>query len=241
MKRLLCLSVVAALAAFSISHARAAGLIIVDESHWRPVPIPPWPHPPRPLPPVMPHVFAPLEMTSEKVSTRITDQIAVTRIEQEFFNPNPARLEGTFVFPVPKGAHLDKFTMEIDGKPVEAELLAADKARGIYEDIVRRLKDPALLEYAGRDVFKVRIFPIEPHGRKRIVLSYTQLLKPDSGLMSYALPASDEKFSAQPVKSVSVKVDLENKRALKTIYSPSHAVEIKWKDSNHAVASYEAS
>ena len=82
-------------------------------------------------------------------------------MDQEFYNPNPSRLEGTFVFPVPKGAHINKFTMEIDGKQVEAELLAADKARHIYEDIVRKLKDPALLEYAGRDIFKVRVNVID--------------------------------------------------------------------------------
>jgi Ca-activated chloride channel family protein len=230
--------------------AFGAGVIIIDEGFWwprppgpippRPIPphpIPPWP---RPVPPVH-HVFAPLEIRSVKVNVRIRDQISTTTIEQDFYNPNDSAIEGTFVFPVPRGAHLDKFTMDIDGKPAEAELVSAEKARHIYEDIVRKLKDPALLEYAGRDVFKVRIFPTEPHGTKRIHLSYTQLLKADSGLMSYALPSSDEKFSSQPIKSVSVKVDLENKRALKTIYSPSHAVEIKWKDSNHAVASYEAS
>jgi hypothetical protein len=107
-----------------------------------------------------PYIFAPLEVNSSKTTVRITGQIAVTRIEQEFYNPNLQRLEGTFVFPVPKGAHLDKFTMEIDGRQVEAELLSADKARGIYEDIVRT-RDP--LECADRDMFKVRIFPIEPH------------------------------------------------------------------------------
>jgi Ca-activated chloride channel family protein len=175
-----------------------------------------------------------------KVHTRITDQVAVTSVDQEFYNPNPARLEGTFVFPIPKGAHINKFTMEIDGKQVEAELLSADKARRIYEDIVRKLKDPALLEYAGRDVFKVRIFPIEPNSKKRITLSYTELLKADDGLVSYGLPLNTEKYSAKPIRSVSVKVDLESKRPLKSIYSPSHAVEVKRHSSTSATAGYEA-
>ena len=89
-------------------------------------------------------------MAFTQVNASIKDQIAVTKVEQEFYNPNPRQLEGTFLFPVPKGAQINKFTMEINGKQVEAELLAADKARGIYEDIVRKLRDPALLEYAGR-------------------------------------------------------------------------------------------
>ena len=94
-------------------------------------------------------------------------------------------------------------------------LLAADKARGIYEDIVRKLKDPALLEYAGRDLFKVRIFPIEPNSRKRITLSYSQLLKSDAGLVNFVLPMNTEKFSAKPIKTVSLKIDLETKRPLR--------------------------
>ena len=182
-----------------------------------------------------------MEVSYVKVNTRINDQIAVTSVDQEFYNPNPSRLEGTFVFPIPKGAHIDKFTMEIDGKQAEAELLSADKARHIYEDIVRKLKDPALLEYAGRDIFKVRIFPIEPNSKKRITISYTQLLKSDDGLISYVLPLNTEKYSSKPIKSVSVHVDLESKRSLKSIYSPSHAVEVKRRGSTRATVGYEAS
>ena len=92
--------------------------------------------------------------------------------------------------------------MDIDGKPVEAELLSAEKARRIYEDIVRSLKDPALLEYAGQDLIRVRIFPIEPNGKKRVTLKYTQVLKADDGLVGYVLPLTTEKYSAKPVKKV---------------------------------------
>lgn len=219
-----------------------AGLIIVDDGRGWPGPVPPPVWPPRPphiMPPPRPHPFAPLEVRLVKVNTRINDQVASTTVDQEFFNPNPARLEGTFVLPLPKGAHIDKFTMEIDGKQVEAELLAADKARRIYEDIVRKLKDPALLEYAGRDIFKVRIFPIEPNSLKRIRISYTQLLKADDGLVGYVLPLSTEKFSAKPIRNVSVRIDLETRRPLKSVYSPTHTVEIKRDGSNRATIGYE--
>src|SRR6185369_5217934 len=196
---------------------------------------------PRPISPPRPYIFAPLEVTYHHVNVRIDGQVATTSVDQEFYNPNPSRLEGTYLFPIPKGAQIDKFTMDIAGKQVEAELLSADKARHIYEDIVRKLKDPALLEYAGRDMFKVRIFPIEPNSRKRINLSYTQLLKLDDGLINYVLPLNTEKFSAKPIKNISVKIDLETKRPLKSIYSPSHTVEIKRHGSNSARIGFEAS
>ena len=220
-----------------------AGLIIVHEpDFWQPGPprvLPP-PHVPPPHHPRPHRPWAALEVASVKAEVKIKDQIAQTSIDQEFYNPNSQQLEGTFLFPVPKGAQIDKFTMEINGKQVHAELLAADKARNIYEDIVRKLKDPALLEYAGRDLFKVRIFPIEAHAKKRITLAYTQVLKLDNGLASYVLPLNTEKYSAKPVKSLSLKVDLETRRALKSIYSASHSAEVKRHGEHRAVVGFEA-
>ena len=228
-----------ALLALSAPGALGAGLIVVEDTSWRSGPTPPPPRWPRPFPLPRPHPFSALDVNYVKVHTRITDQVAVTSVDQEFYNPHSARLEGTFIFPVPKGAHLDKFRMEINGQSTEAELLPADKARRMYEDIVRKLKDPALLEYAGRDIFKVRIFPIEPNSRKRITVSYTELLTIDNGLVNYRLPLSTEKYSAKPIHAVSVKVDLETKRPLKAIYSPSHSVEVKRQGSNRATAGYQ--
>jgi len=223
-----------------------AGLIIVgDEEFWRgsPILIHPTPRPPDRriiLPPRPVPSYAPIEVSFTKADVKIKDQFATTRLEQEFYNPNSRRLEGTFLFPVPKGAQLDKFTMEIDGKAVEAELLTAEKARGIYEDIVRRQLDPALLEYAERDLFKVRIFPIEPHARRKITLTYAQLLKSDAGLISFVLPMNTEKSSAKPTRRIALKLELESKRALKSIYSPSHKVEFKRDGAHRAIVGFEA-
>src|ERR1019366_7116616 len=239
MKRLIAFSALLVLFGLvsPVPQCRADGFIIVDQAHWRlrphPRPIPgPW------LP--RPYDFAPLEVTYHHVNVRINDQVATTSVDEEFYNPNPQRLEGTYLFPIPKGAQIDKFTMDIGGRQVEAELVPADKARQIYEDIVRKMRDPALMEYADRDVFKVRIFPIEPNSRKRITLSYTQVLKSDAGLVSYVYPLNTEKFSAKPIKNVSVKVELETKRPLKSIYSPTHSVEIKRHGADRATAGYEA-
>ncbi len=233
------------LAVCAVSRLSGAGLIIVgDDKFWEgsPVIIHPTPVTPRHIivPPRPAPSFAPIEVAYTKADVKIKDQFATTKVEQEFYNPNLRRLEGTFLFPVPKGAQLDKFTMKINGKPVEAELLNADKARAIYEDIVRRQRDPALLEYAGQALFKVRIFPIEPNERKKITISYSQLLKSDAGLVGYTLPMNTEKFSAKPMPSVSVKIEIESKRALKSIYSPTHQVEVKRDGAHQATLGFEA-
>ena len=183
--------------------------------------------------------FAPLEVSFHHVSVQIKDQVAVTSVDEEFVNPNPTQLEGTYLFPLPEGAHIDRFSMDINGKMQEAELLPADKARSIYEDIVRRYRDPALLEYIGRDTFKVRIFPIEANGKKRVKIQYTQLLKSDTGLIEYTYPLNTEKFSSRPLREVSVKVTIESEDSLKSVYCPSHSVEIKRDGANRAVAGFE--
>src|SRR5689334_20605916 len=209
----------------TIFYARGDGFIVVE----RPFLIPP-DH----------FTFAPLEVSSHHVDVRIDGQVAVTSIDQEFYNPNDQRLEGIYMFPVPKGAHIDKFSMEIGGKMVDAELLRADKARQIYGDITRKMRDPALLEYAGQDLFKVRIFPIEPRSRKPIRISYTELLRSDTRTVNYSYPLSTEKFSARPIKNLSVKVEVRTEQPLASIYSPSHKVEIKRDGSNRAVIGYES-
>lgn len=183
--------------------------------------------------------FAPLEIRFHRVSTRITDQIAETSVDQSFYNPSPRQLEGTYIFPIPKGAQIDRFSMDIDGKLVDAELLDAAKARQVYEDIVRRSKDPGLLEYAGQGLLRARVFPIEPHREKRIQIRYTQLLENDAGMIEFLYPLNTEKFSSAPIQSVAIKVELECAKGIKSVYSPSHPVDIR-RDGNRATIGYEA-
>jgi len=207
------------------SHLCADGLIVIR-------------NPPRVAPGHYP--FAPLEIKFHHVTVHIKDQLATTEVDQVFFNPNASRLEGTYIFPIPRNAQINKFMMDVNGKMQEAELLDAAKARSVYEDIVRRALDPALLEYVGQGLFKLRVFPIEPHSEKRIRLSYTQLLRQDGGLVDYLYPLNTEKFSSKPLESVSIKVVLETGQVLKSLYSPSHEVEISRKDAHHATIGFEA-
>ncbi len=247
MKRLLLLSVLAATVFAPAFSSIAGGLIVVNDVRILPHPGPivePPIHPirpPRPWPIPRPRVyrFAPMEVQEQKVNIKVTDQIAETTVKQVFYNPNRSRLEGHFIFPVPKGAVLTDFRMDINGKMMKAELLKGDKARKIYEDIVRSAQDPALLEYAENDLYKVRIFPIEPRSTKRTRVTYKQVLKKDSGLVSYKYPMDTGKYSAKPIKTLSVKMEIESKTPLKSIYSPSHEVEIKRDGANKATIGYE--
>jgi Ca-activated chloride channel homolog len=191
---------------------------------------------PRPNP--LPNPF-PLEVVYHNVDVKIDGQSAITKIDQSFYNPSNFQLEGYYIFPIPKGAVINNFTMEINGKETKAELLDSDKARNIYEDIVKQMRDPALLEYSEQNIFKLRIFPIEPRSEKKISISYTQILESDNNLLEYVYPLNTEKFSAKPLKNVSVKIDLKSTEPLKNIYCPTHNVDVVNKSDNHAIISYE--
>src|SRR5256714_9319212 len=112
-----------------ISQSRGDGFIVIEH----PIYVPPTHFP-----------FAALEVTSHHVAVKIDGQVAITSIDQEFYNPNDQRLEGFYMFPVPKGAHIDKFSMEIGGKMMDGELLSADTARPVYEDIGRKMRHPTM-------------------------------------------------------------------------------------------------
>src|SRR5262245_12702822 len=94
----------------------------------------------------------PLAMLNHKVTIAIEDQVAVTRCEQTVRNHTNRPLEATYIFPVPKGASVNKFTMWVDGKETTGEMVEAGKARDIYTSIVRRTQDPGLLEYLGHNL-----------------------------------------------------------------------------------------
>lgn len=181
----------------------------------------------------------PLSVKYHHVDTTISDRFATTTVDQVFVNPNNMRLEGTYIFPLPEKAAISKMSMWIDGQEVEGEILPRDEAVKIYTDIVRRMKDPAILEYMGTRLFRMRIFPIEPRGEKQVKISYSETVPTDSGLSIYRYPLSTEKFSSRPLDEVVISVRLQSKRPLKTVFSPSHEVDVVRKDDHAAIVGYE--
>jgi len=123
---------------------------------------------------------------------------------------------------------------------VDAELLPADKARQIYEEIVRKMRDPALLEYAGRDLFKVRIFPIEPRSRKPIKISYKRITAFGRRHRDLQLPVEHGEVFRAADQELERKSRVKSEQPLASIYSPSHKVEIKRDGANRAVIGYES-
>ncbi len=130
----------------------------------------------------------PLRLKTIRITTKITDQAAVTHVEQVFENRSPHQLEGTYFFPLPDEVSISEFAMWEGGKRMVAEFRAREEARRIYEAIVRSRRDPALLEYAGKNLFQASVFPIAPHSEKKIELTYSQILRNESSTVAYRYP-----------------------------------------------------
>jgi Ca-activated chloride channel homolog len=195
------------------------------------------PHPPPDRP--IPWRDVPLAIKYHRVDVTIADQVATTKVDQVFVNEAGYPVEGTYIFPLPEDAAIAGFDMWVDGQKLEGQLLGRDEARAIYEDIVRRQRDPALLEYVGRGAFEASIFPIPPGGQRRIELTYSQVLPQTDGLVHYRYPLNTEKFSSAEIDEVAVTVRLADKAPIRAIYSPSHPVQVAREGDRRATVSYE--
>lgn len=207
-----------------------------------------------------------LELRRHTINAQILEQIAVVTVEHEFYNPGAMTVEGTFLFPLPANAHVSRFSMNVDGKEMAGELLSAEEARSIYENIVRQQLDPALLEMADYRTFRARIFPIPAKAIRKLTLRYDANLAREGNTVTFQYPMQGnlthrraggprtlprpivpvpfEREPAQQPKHVKsqqslLRIDLQTETALRNIYSPSHRVEIRQNDSRHATVECE--
>ncbi len=160
------------------------------------------------------------------MAVTVADGVATTRLDQAFRNDGKFPVEGTYVFPLPQGAVVQKFSLWVNGEPVHGEVLPAEEARTIYLEYLRQARDPVLLEYVGKGALRARVFPIAPGETRRIALEYVELLSPEGGLVRYRYPLAPERFSARPLEEVKVEVVIHASRPVGSVYSPTHSVTV---------------
>src|SRR5919205_123193 len=224
---LLCLFFGLLVMALVTATASAQGVIVPGPCRRCPVP-------PRPV--TMPRA---LPVKSIKIDAKIAAQVATTHVEQVFRNDTDAVLEGTYFFPIPESASIVEFAIWDGDRRLVGEVRSREEARRIYDEIVRRQRDPGLLEYAGKNLFQARIFPIPPHSDKKLELTYTQILRAESGTVAYRYPLGTG-HNIVEIGSVAGRVEIEGREPLRNIYSPSHAIDIaRGKDGRTARVSFE--
>lgn len=180
-----------------------------------------------------------LAIKNQRVSIAITDAVAETKVTQTFLNSTSRELEATYVFPLPANAAISEFVMVVNGKRVKGELLDKDKARSVYEEIVRRTKDPGLLEHMGGRLFRVRVYPVPARGEQEIELSYSQTLPFNAGLYEYVYPLRTADRASATLEDFTISATLKSSVPLRTIYSPSHNVDVRRTGEQEATIGFE--
>ncbi len=222
--------------------ARAAGMIVIDPvtpgGMPRIIPVTrPGHRPPVVTTALKGQVSFGLRLQDADIKVEISDQVAKTYITQTFVNDTDQNLAGTYLFPLPEDTTFSSFSLHIDGKPVEGKILEAKEARQTYEDIVRRMIDPGLLEFADYKTVRARIFPIPAHGTKKVELEYTQVLKAENGMIKYRFPLKTE-TEVGATEDVKIGVKLASKSGIRTIWSPSHTVTSTREGEHKAAVSF---
>jgi Ca-activated chloride channel family protein len=168
----------------------------------------------------------PLAIQSHRVDIRITDGAAVTHVDQVFRNDSGQQLEATFLFPLPDGSSVSDFALYINGVRTVGEVLEASRARSIYNDIVRRIQDPGLVEYVDGRLFQASIFPVPANGTQRVELEFAQVLEREGDLRRLVYPLRTGRTSGTTLQDFTLSVAVEASDPLRSIYSPSHEVEV---------------
>ncbi len=167
------------------------------------------------------------EIKEVSIVGRVRDQVAEVQVSQTFHNPGSTMVESEFLFPMPEEGAVQDFVLLVDGRELPGRILPKDEARRIYEEIVRVKRDPALLEYMGRGLYRTSVFPIPPGADRKVTMRFTQLCKRDRDVVEFTYPLSTQKFTAKPIQRLSVELSIRSKEPIKSIYCPTDDASIR--------------
>ncbi len=164
-----------------------------------------------------------IELTGVEVKIDILESTATTTVEIHLQNTSSRRQEAELVVPVPDGAVIRGFAYDGPDGRITAKILPREEARRIYQQLVSKIRDPALVEFIGYNLIRSSVFPVEPRGKQRVRLTYEHLLETDGNRIDYVLPRTESLGYAVPWK---IKANIKAKRPISTVYSASHKLDM---------------
>ena len=178
-----------------------------------------------------------VEITRVEATVDILDQVATTTIEIHLRNSSHRREEAELIMPVPDAAVIRHFTYAGAGNEGQAKILPKDEARRIYDSLVSKIRDPALLEFIGYNLVRSSVFPVEAHGTQWVRLTYEHLLPIDNNRVDYVLTRSE---SLQYKVPWEITFNIKASRPISTTYSSSHELTIKRKNAREITVTVPA-
>lgn len=160
-----------------------------------------------------------VSVTGVRAEIEIVDGVAATTLFVSVANADARPTEAELLLPVPDGAAVSGFDFEGSAPESTAEVLAHDRATATYDEIVARLKDPALLEFAGTSLVRSSVFPVPARGTQQVRVRYEHVLPTEGARWDYVLPRSESLAVDVPWD---VTVDVRSSRDIADVYSPTH-------------------
>jgi Ca-activated chloride channel family protein len=175
----------------------------------------------RPVNPSVP--VGEVQRTASQVRIAVDGRVARIEVEERFLNSGSRLAEGSYLYPMPGEAVFTNFSLWMGDQEVRGETMNAEQARAIYEEIVTRKKDPALLTFAGHGLVRAQVFPIQPGETRKVALRFTQLLSRsgDAVRLRYSLG------SRGPAGETGLLVTVSNAESFGTPYSPTHTINTR--------------
>ncbi|MCA8976261.1 MAG: VWA domain-containing protein [Planctomycetes bacterium] len=180
-----------------------------------------------------------MTLQNTRIRAEIVDGVATTVIEQTFHNHGGRDAEGTWFLPLPNGAVADGFTMNVGGKELAGEVLDAGQARSVYESIVRRKRDPGLLEYAGEGMLRARVYPIPARGDVIVTVRLRQILQPLGNMFEWQWPLRSMQYGDTGCGPLSMDVKISSQTRISTVVSPHDCADIDRKGDHEARVTFE--
>jgi Ca-activated chloride channel homolog len=170
-----------------------------------------------------PPMLAQVVRTSSSVRADLDGRVVRYEITETYTNRGGRVGEADFMLPLPKDAAFEDLALSINGEMVTGETMNAERARGVYEEIVRKLRDPALVEWMGHGLLRTRIFPIQPGEEKRVVVRFRAIAEREGDALR--LDWLGDRRAGDAGGSSSFTFSYPDDATLGTAYSPTNSLQ----------------
>lgn len=160
-----------------------------------------------------------LRLISVAIEVKVLGTLASTTLDLTFFNDHPEDLEGELILPLHEGQTVTRYALDINGKMREGVVVGKEKARKVFEEIVRRNVDPGLVEKVQGNLFKTRVYPLPAKGSRRVRIGFEHSLTHTPEGLLYELPLQFE----EALDRFQLRVDVFNADQAPTVAGPNWA------------------
>ncbi len=130
----------------------------------------------------------PVELGELEIQAVVSGPLVEVTHTMRFFNPNQRVLEGSLVLPLPEGAAVCGYALDVGGRMVDGVVVPKHEARRILEAEVRRGVDPGLVEQVQGNLYRTRVYPLPAGGCRTVRVTFVSELDVDGTGASWHLP-----------------------------------------------------